>query len=868
MNYLRLTLLLAILVTSLFGASWSQEDADEEIEEEVYLSFRYGGVIDEIVVAYYSAGNFYLPLTALLDLFAVNYELSSSSLSVSGYYMKEDDRYLLDFTGRIASFKSETFKMDVNDFLIKEVDFFVHPKILESLFGLKLKTDLSRLTLTLETSDELPVIARHKRRLKKNLKDSYAGSSSISYYELHADRQLKVLEGAFGDYSLSSNISQDHFNNNFNLRLGGELLYGDVQASMNTLATGDTILINGSDMRWHYANMSEKWFTNASLGQFGSSGPTNSTYQGFLINNEPLTPQVGYDTYVIEDLTEAEAEVELYQDNRLVEITRADESGYFRFFVPLNYGTSDFKIRIYAKQGRIIELDKRIQVPFNFLKAGDYRYEISGGQVSSATQTLVSYSNMMNSKFSMGVNDWMTAEMGVEYVADNYRDQPMVYANVSTRLAGDILLGLDVALNNYYRISMRGVGPNTSSVAMEYTFYNPEGALNFAGYRHRFLSNLFYPFRLGALRVTSRASGSWIATQTEDRINFNLDLSQNIGRYRLQYGVKEQHAFSELSHRRQSQLSARASYSVPRLPSLHKFIRGSYFGMDMNYNTLMGSLEEVGFQYYKKIGPRLKARFISKHDLIQENAYYEIGFTYDLEVSRTTSTIRTDGVSSHSFAQTLRGSVGLDRQNGQFLWDNRQQVGRSAISVRMYVDENGSDSYDDGEEIIPGNALSLERSSSRIIEKSGIFHMTQLQPYRRYNFRVNEARVKNPMLVASKKKFSIITDPNTYKRIDVPFYTTGIIDGRVDMNKGGESEPISGMRIHIKSTDRKYDRTLTTFADGSYYLMEIPPGNYEMWVDESQLEFLGVNSIPGILEFTVHPSADGDLIEDLNFILE
>lgn len=868
MYYLRVLLLTLFLVNSLCGTLWSQDEGTENIEEEVYLSLRYQGVIDEIVVAYYSAGKFYLPLTALLDLFAINYELSASSLSVSGYFLKEDQRYFLDFSRQIASFKTEEFKIDVNDYLVKEVDFFITPKIFDEVFGLTFTTDLSRLTLKLTTSAELPIITRHNRRAKKNLKDAHTQNLSNQNYELHADRDPQILNGAFGDYSFSSTTSRSTFDNNLNLRLGGELLFGDVQGNLNSIFSKDTIVFNGSALRWHYANMSEKWFTNASLGQFGSSGPTNSTFKGFLVNNEPLTPQVSYDTYVIDEVTEPDAEVELYQDNRLVDVTRANESGYYRFLVPLNYGTSDFKVRIYAKQGRIIELDRRIQIPFNFLRAKEYRYEISGGQVSTETLYQVNYSNTLHSKISLGVNDWMTGELGVEYVEDKYEDKPIAYSKVSTRVTGDILVGLDVALQNYYRLSMRGVGPNMSSFSMEYSLFDPQAVLNPAGYIQQFSGNIFYPFQIAKIRFTSRASSSWIETENENRLSVTMDVNQNINGYRIQYGIKEQHTFYESSHGRASEVRLGVAHSIPRIPSVHKLLRGSYLNTDLTYNTVLGKAEELRFQYFKKIGPRLKLRYMSTHSLQQDNSLYELGFTWDLDVFQSTSTLRTDGVASHSYSQTLRGSLALDRQNGEVLWDSRQQVGRAGVSIRMFEDANNSGTYDMDEKIIPGNAVTIERASSRLVTKSGITRLTQLQPYRHYNFKVNEARIKNPMLVSSKPQFSVITDPNSIKRIDVPFYTTGIIEGRIDRIQGDKLDPISGLRIHIRKTDGSMETTLRTFADGSYYSMEIPPGDYEVWVDDNQLEFLGMLSSPEKRTFTVISSPDGDYIEGLNFILE
>ena len=143
----------------------------------------------------------------------------------------------------------------------------------------------------------------------------------------------------------------------------------------------------------------------------------------------------------------------------------------------------------------------------------------------------------------------------------------------------------------------------------------------------------------------------------------------------------------------------------------------------------------------------------------------------------------------------------------------------------MFIDENNSGTYESFEDILPGNAVSIQRASARQLSKSGISRLSQLEPYRRYNFVVNEAKVPNPLLLPRNKEFSVVLDPNSYKTLDIPFYTTGIIDGRVDKLADGVLYPISGLRVHVKQIDGPFEATLRTFSDGSYYSMEVPPGD-------------------------------------------
>ncbi|MBC8374999.1 MAG: hypothetical protein H8E26_03070 [FCB group bacterium] len=863
--YLHLVFLL-LCFNSLLGTPLFQKDSVETIEEEVYLSVRYLGVIDEIVIAYYTGERFYLPLTELFDIFGVNYEFDPSRLSIGGFFLTKGNRYSLDFSSRQATVGSDVFQLDVNNYKIKELDFFLTPEIFKEVFGLELIVDLSRLSIRLITKHQLPIVKRHSQRNKEALR-ARSNPSSDEQYDLLLDRDPRILDGALFDYSLLSTVSSERQYGNLNLNLGGEILYGDVQGTLITTVNKDTTVLEGTNVRWRYANEIQPWFSTVTLGQQSASGLTNATFQGITVTNQSLIPLRSYDSYSIDGTTDPEAEVELYQDGRLLEVIQADDIGYYRFMVPLNYGTSEFMLRIFGKQGRVIELERRVQIPFHFLPVGDFRYDVSGGRIASESLGWEDQLNTSTGNLSFGMTNWLTGSLGVEYFENSNGDRPIFNTKLSSRVAGDMLVSLDAVLENFYRLSVRGVGPNASSFSLDHTYFDKQDIYNPFGVKQNFNMNLFYPFRMGTMRFTGRSSLRWVNREDNDQLDIKLDVNQFLRGFRFRYGLNEQHNFSPTGHQIASEVILGAVYLIPRLPSFHYLLRGSYFRTDLSINSSMGRAEEVKFQFIKQFSSKLKTQLLTSYDLNQDTYFFEMGLTWDLDAIRSTSTLRSTR-SSPSFTQTLRGSAGLDRTNGQVIWDSRQQVGRSGVSIRMFEDENNSGTFDLDEKIIPGNAVTIEQSSSRLVTKSGITRLTQLQPYRRYNFRVNEARINNPILVSSKPKFSVITDPNRIKRIDVPFYTTGIIEGRVYKVRGDEFIPVAGLKIHLRKIDGSYESMLRTFADGSYYSMEVPPGEYEAWVDESQLEFLGVQSTPEKLLFYVLGSSDGDYVEDLNFILE
>ena len=860
-------ILFTIWLVWLGGSLYANEELTyDDSEEEVYLSFRYQGIIDEIIVAIAKDGEFYLPVTELFELFGVNYELSPKSFSVSGYYLHEKNPYLIDFSMFKAWVGGKEYKVFASEFLVKDVDFFVKPEVFMRLFNLELTVDMSRLILKLKTQDVLPIVSRHEKRRAHQRRMQYTQVSQ-EWYPLVSDRSPRMLNGVFADYTLSSTTTQGSNNVNLQTGFGGELLFGDIEGRLNVISNQYSTSLQTSGIRWRYVQDKSPWFTRAHIGALTSTGLKPGSFVGANISNEPTVVRTTFDQYIIDGQTDPDAEVELYQNNRLVEVSKADEVGYYRFYVPLSYGISRFKIRIYAKQGHILELDREINVPFAFLPPGEFRYQLSGGAKTSTDPLNPGDKNLGLASFTYGLNNWLSAKTGIDYIQNENGDRPLVYNQLSSRLDYGIMLNLKLIYGSLYQVSSYKQGDQASSWNMQYTYFEKASILNPIGYIQTLNTGLYFPISIGLNPIILRFDGGWQNFSEHDVYSYNLNMNHSIWGFRMRYGWKEEHIIGEDLHAMSNSSQVGLVYSVPRNPAYHPLIRGTYFRADLNYSSHIGRFLNVSLQMTKQVSKALKFQLTFHEDLISKNSVYEIGIAWDAEKFRSVSSVK-HGNHIASYEQSLRGSAVFDRTNGEVLWDNRQQVGRAGASIRMFIDENNSGTYESFEDILPGNAVSIQRASARQLSKSGISRLSQLEPYRRYNFVVNEAKVPNPLLLPRNKEFSVVLDPNSYKTLDIPFYTTGIIDGRVDKLADGVLYPISGLRVHVKQIDGPFEATLRTFSDGSYYSMEVPPGDYEAWVDESQLEFLGAQSKPEKLSFTVRSSLEGDFVEALDFILE
>src|SRR5699024_3401773 len=111
---------------------------------------------------------------------------------------------------------------------------------------------------------------------------------------------------------------------------------------------------------------------------------------------------------------------------------------------------------------------------------------------------------------------------------------------------------------------------------------------------------------------------------------------------------------------------------------------------------------------------------------------FQIGFTIDFPGTRSTSSASISS-SGASYNQNVIGSVGFDSQAGNILFSNRQQVGRSSLGLRLFIDENNSGHYEKGEQIIKNEAVRISRSGRTNIHDDGTIYISQLQPYHQMN---------------------------------------------------------------------------------------------------------------------------------------
>jgi len=293
-----------------------------------------------------------------------------------------------------------------------------------------------------------------------------------------------------------------------------------------------------------------------------------------------------------------------------------------------------------------------------------------------------------------------------------------------------------------------------------------------------------------------------------------------------------------------------------------------FFRTQALLNTASGQVSSINVQLSQTFFKQGRFTFAYNRDIANKTGAIQLGFLYDFSFIRS-STQLSVGDGSYSLRQGLNGSLAVDPGTSSFLPSNRDQVSRSGISVRMFIDQNENGKFDKGEEIVPAKAVRLDKSGNMLLGSDGILRITQLQSYWTYRMEVDIQALPDPTLAPKEKVFGFVAEPNRFKAIDIPLYRTGIIDGTVLRETSGGLQGVGGLRLSLQRIgDAEPLEAIRTFSDGGYYAFGLLPGKYTLTIDPKQLEFMKVTSNPGVLEFEIKALVDGDYLEKLDFKLQ
>jgi len=821
--------------------------AQETDYDEISVFFnvqRFGGTEFTAVIR---NENVYLPVTDIFNFLKIKNTISQDLDSISGFFLNQEARYLIDKTHGQIIFQGKTFPVKKGDLISTESNLYLKSQYFGEVFGLDCTFSFRSLSVTLTTKLELPVIREMRQEQMRANVNRLKG-------EVKADTTIKRSYPFFSlgmaDWSvISTQQLKGRSDARLNLTLGSVIAGGEADVSLNYNKSAP-FSEKEQYYLWRFVDNDHKALRQSMVGKI-SSQATSSIFNpivGVQFTNTPSTYRRSFGTYTLSDITEPNWIVELYVNNVLVDYVKADASGFFKFEVPLVYGNSAVMLRFYGPWGEEKSKEENINIPFNFLPAKEFEYSVSAGIVEDSL-----FSRFSRTMVNYGLTRRVTIGGGLEYLSSLTSGNSMPFLNASIRLGNSLLFSGEYTHNVRFKGLLNYRLPSNIQFELDYAHYKKGQKAIIYNYLEERKAIISVPIKSQNFSAYSRLTLNQIVMPNLKNTNAELLLSgalygvsTNFTTYGLFTDPSNPYIYSNLSF----------GFKLP-----YRFV----FTPQVQYQYLLNEIITARTNIEK---PLFTHGFLSlsyEQNFKSKTSTVEMGLRYDLSFAQTGFSARQSNEIT-SLVQSARGSLLYDAKNHFMGATNRSSVGKGAITFIPFLDLNCNGIHDSDEPKVAGLNLRIDGGRMLINERDTTIRVVDLIPYTSYFVELNKNSFENIAWQIKKQSMSINVDANRFKTIEIPVAVMGEVSGTV--YEKGKSEKIGKglILVNFYRNDSLAGRTMSE-ADGYFSLLGLAPGSYTVRIDTLQLKKISMKATPVSLPVHVKRSKDGDVIDGLEFTL-
>jgi len=843
----RLNLFLVVILSILLNSSsYAQEDIPDYDELGVEMNIPDLGVY-EILIAIKDQ-DAYMPISDLFDLLKIKNE--ETTKGVEGFIIHPDSTYIINPIANLIEYKNKTFELEPVDFIQSQSTLYLRSNLFGEIFGLNTNFSFRSLSIKLDTEKDLPVI-KAMRLLK--LRDNLDRVKGITVPDTIISRNYPFFKAGSLDWGLV-NTQQSAYRSDTRLSLGlGTMFLGGETNLLLNYSTQVPFNSRNQFYQWRFVNNDSKFFKQITAGRIFTQATSSlfAPVSGVQITNSPFQNRRSFGTYILSDYTDARWTVELYVNNVLISFTKADDSGFYTFDVPLMYGNTAVRLKFYGPYGEERIEERLINIPYNFVPKNELEYTLSAGIVENETLNRFSRLN-----FNYGLGNSMTIGGGAEYYSGIMSAEVMPFINTSIRLASNLLF------TGEYMYGVKGEAflsyrtPKNLQVDFNYIKYDEDQtAINFNYLEERKIS-FSAPIRSKNISLFSRFSINQIIMPTTEFTTAQLLLSgvvMGVSTNLTTYGIyndrtKEPTIYSALSQ----------SYRLP-----YNFL----FSPRIQYDFSRNQFNNINLEIERSVFNQGFINLAYENNLLRNAHIFEVGIRYAFDFAQTSATARLSNLNT-SFVQSARGSLMLDDKAGYVLANNRSAMSKAALTLIPFLDYNGNGLKDAMEPGVRGVQLKNNTGRTTYNKDETVIRITELQPYIDIILEVDPNSLDNIAWKVKHEKIAIQTLPNQFQQIEVPIDVLGEVSGMVYFK---ENKSIKGQgRILVNILNSKGDvvAEVLTEGDGYFTYLGLKPGKYTAQINKDQLNTLNYSVKAENANFEIEVSEYGDIKDDLEFTLQ
>jgi hypothetical protein len=842
---------LCILISLLFPLFAFAAKDEDSTAEEISVTIEFRGLGAQDIPAIIHNKDVLLSVSGVFDFLKVKNTATPSFDTISGFYINQQDLFLMDKPHNRIFFKDKSIDVQPADLVRTESGLYMNLALFKTVFGLDGTFNFRRLLVTMTSSAELPAIREMRLELMRKNIGRLKG-------EMKADTVVKRSYPLFhlgaADWAIQS--TQQNLGNTdtrFNLGLGSLLAGGEANASLNYYSS-QKFSERQQYYQWHFVDNSMSALRQVVAGKIFTQSVASlyAPLVGVQINNIPTIQRRTYGTYTLSNTTEPGWIVELYINDVLVDYKKADASGFYSFEVPLIYGYSVIKLRFYGPWGEERTIQQYLSVPFNFIPAGEFEYSATAGIVEDGSNSLFSRVTA-----NYGLSKRITVGGGYEYLSSISSGSNIPFVNTSVRLMSQLMLTGEYD----YKVKGRSVLsyrlPSNVQFDLDYTKYDPNQTAIF----YRYLEE-----RKAVVTMPIRSFGSSIFSR--------LVIDQII----LPYSkfTNAEFALAGSTHGLGVNFTTYASFTPNVSPYTYSILGLSHMLWSKYFTTIQSQYD------FREHRPDFVKLLVERHLFgkgylnvaLQEyfnsnNANVLVGLRYDFSVARVSVSALTGTNHTYSRVETASGSLLFDGKTNYIDINNRSNVGKGGIVVMPYLDINCNGRRDPDEPAAPGLKLHVNGGRTTYSDKDSTIRITELDPYTNYYIELDKNSFDNISWQITKRVIKVTIIPNNFTRVDIPVAVQGEVSGTVSVREkdSKEARGMGQMIVYIYNSDSTIAARLLTESDGFFSYLGLAPGSYTVKLDTAQLRKLHMIAAPLAIPVTIQHMREGDVADNLEFAL-
>ena len=826
--------------------------AQDTVPDAAVVELRLGRIAARTVEAYRSGDDALIPLSQFFDLAAIRATTSAAG-RVEATLEPGSIPLVIDLGQDVATLGRRQVTVPRARKLFLHGELFFPAAALGELLDAPIYANWADLEVVMRDPGPLPVAQQLRRRAARARLGQAAGQPSPAL-DVPPDRP--PIDGLVVDYSLLSPGSDPIAASSYAVQAGADMLGGSLELGVSSLGRADAGQVR-FDASWLGVWRDNAVVRQLRVGDGLTSGPRPQSMRGISVTNAPFVRPSLLGVLPYAGRLPAGWQIEAYRGGELIAFDSTDGRGDYAVHVPVLYGENPVQFIAYGPYGETRVFGRTYRVSSALLPAGRFEYGVAGGECR-----FLACDATGNVDLRYGLSRRWTLQAGADrFWRDSLGSLFHPYGSVTGSLTNAVTAQVEGVAHAFVRSALAWEPSLDSRVSAEYTRFDTATSaplLTLPGRRGLWQLSAFYrPIReRDFFYFEAAAERAMTIGVTVDRAR--LGMSLQAGPVRLMpYGRLER----ESSPGGAPNARGFLGFGTTVLP------RQSW-GRLLRPVFVRGALEAQGSGGVTLAAVSV-ARPVTPHVRLEMGVSWSRGFpgpAFTLTLSSYTRAFRSFTTASaqrgapSEVSQLVQGSVLYNRSRRALQLAPGPSLQRAGVAGRVFLDANGNGRFDPGEEGL-AHVRVQAGTSNALSDSSGQYRLWDVVPFEPVIVAADSLSFESPLWVAANPALTIAPGPNRYTVVDIPVVLGSVVEGSVLRRFGNGTQGVAGATLLLREERTGRERSVTTFTDGSYYLLGVRPGDYALSVDARVLDLLQMKAEPR--RFSVSASGDGPGTIDL-----